>query len=484
MSPPSISLALVNPGGSGAPPSVEQVPILCGTCETGTVATVYTFGSLAAAEAVLTRGHLVDVIAYAFARGAESVKAVRMTDATAASASAVSQTGAGGVVVISGTHSMALDCKIEIVAGGVIGVATFRYTLDDFADSGVDPTWSSTITVPAGGAYTFPGTAMIATFDSDPTALVTGDTYEWTVTPAFYTATEVALVTDAVQLPAAGDATFLAYTGEAALASAADTLAAGIISQIDALFEAGHFFGALYGLGAEVAATAIAAVDGTTAAPPFVGGLFSQGYGGYCVNPRATPGRGIMALCAHDLAAVRISQCLISEDPARTASGPLRGVTGTKWDARLEGSAIYEARVGALTTYQSRLSGGVFLQRVRLLDAPGGDFTSWQDAAVMIAALRAVHPVAWIHLLESFRQNADLTMDARDRAGLKSACDRALGAALLTPLNKRGVPGHVSAAAATVVATTQLPAIDVQIAIRRLGYGEDLTFTLRYAGEV
>lgn len=477
MAAPSISITLVNPGGSGAAASLDQVPIYCGTCESGDVATIQTFGSLADAEAEFTRGHLVDVIAYAFARGASEVKACRMTGATAAAASVVTQTGSGGTVVIGGTLSQELDCKIEIMSGGVIGVATFRYTLDDFASSGVDPTYSETIVVPAGGVYTFPGTAMTATFDSDPTALVTGDTYEWTVQPAYYTATQVALVTDAVQLPAAGDATFLVYCGESTSAGTADTLAAGVISQINTLYSAGQFFAALYGASEDTDANVITAVDGTTASPPFVGGMYGKAY---AVNPKATPGRGVLSLCAHEALAVRIAGSLISTDPGRTASGPLAGIVGTNYDARLEGDALYTARIGTLTTYASRLSGGVFARRVRLLDAPGGDFVSWQDAAVMIAAMRAVHPVAWINILESFRQTSTGTMDPRDRLALKSACDRALGAALLTPLNARGYQGHVTDASATVVATTQLPAIDVQIAIDRLGYGETLRFTLRY----
>lgn len=481
MPAPSIKLSLVNPGGAGTPAPLDQVPIYCGTAESGDLEVIQTFGSLAAARAEYTRGHLVDVIAAAFARGASSVKACRLTGATAGTISAVTQTGSGGTVAITGTASMALDCKIEIMTSGDNGVATFRYTLDDFADSGVEPTWSETLLVPAGGTYTFPGTALVATFDDDPTPLAAGDTFEWTVHPAYYTATQVAAVTDAVQLPAAGDATFLVYCGESTSATTADTLAASIASQLSTLFSAAQFFGALYGASEDTPTNVVTAIDGTVSTPPFLAGLYGKAY---AVNPSATPGRGIIALSAHEVAAMRIAASLISTDPARTASGPLAGVTGTNHDARLEGSALYDARVGCLTTYASRLSGGVFLQSVRLLDAPTGDFEYWPHAAVMIAALRAVHPVAWLQLSELYRQNANATMDARDRASLKSACDRALASALLQPLNVRGYPGHVSAASASVSATTELPAIDVEIAIRPLGYGKDIKFTLRYAGEV
>lgn len=485
MSAPSISLALVNPGGSGAPPSIDQVPIFVGTAESGTVGTIYTVGTAKAARDILTRGHLLKVVEYAFARGAESVKFCRETGSVSAVTSSVSQVGSGGTVAISGTISEELSCQIRITTGAGVGaaagVAKFQYTLDNFADSGVDPTWSDIITVPSGLAYTFPGTAMVATFDDDPTAIAAGDTFSWTTKPPHYGATEIADVTESVQEPAAGDATFICYTGQPATASAANTVAAAVNSQIATLFAAAFFFGAVTGGGRGTAAELVTATASTVATVPFVGIVYGFGY---VTNPVSQPGRGIVALCAQDIAAVRIMESKISTPPGRTASGALASVTGTDYDARLEGSALYDARLGALTTYQARLSGGVFVQDVRLLDAPTGDFQSWPDAAVMITALRAVHPVAWLQIQEIFRQNADLTMDARDRVTLKSACDRALSNTLLTPLNVRGFEGHVSAANSVVSKTTQLPAIQVDIAIRRLGVGKFITFSLRYAGEV
>lgn len=485
MPPPSISLALVNPGGSGAPPSIDQIPIYIGTAEAGTVGQVYTVGTAAGARAILTRGHLLKVVEAAFARGATSVTFIRETGSVTAVTSSVTQVGTGGTVAISGTISEWLDCKIEMLTSGEdVGDstgATFRYTLDNFADSGKDPTWSQAIAVPAGLAYTFPGTGMIATFDDDPTQLNAGVTYSWTTRPPYYGATEIADVTDAVQGPLVGDATFLVYTGQAATASAADTVVTAIASQIDALFSAAFFFGALSGGGRGTDAELITETATTVATVPFVGAMYGNAY---VTNPVKQPGRGMIALGAHEVAAFRIAESKVSTPPGRTASGALPQVAGTDYDARIEGAALYNARLGALKTYQARLSGGVFIEDVRLLDSPVGDFESWPDAAVMITALRAVHPVAWLQISEIYRQNADLTMDARDRATLKSACDKALAETLLTPLNVRGFQGHVSAVNSIVSPTTQLPAIDVSIAIRRLGVGKDITFTLRYAGEV
>lgn len=485
MPAPSITLAITNPGGSGAPPSIDQVPLYVGCAESGTVGTVYTVGSGAAATAILTRGHLLDVVRAAFARGAESVSFIRETGSVPAVISSVTQVGSGGTVAIGGTVSQGFSGKIIMTASGAVGdssAAKFKYTLDNFSDSGLDPTYSDEIAVPAGLVYTFPGTGMTATFDDDPTALASGDTFTWTTQPPHYGATEIADVTTRMQGPTVPpDITCIVYTGQAATASAANTNAAAINSQINTLFGLAFFFGALLGGGRGTAAEIITATASTVASTPFVGMLYGTGY---MSNPSKLVGRGVAAYGAHELAAFRIAESKISTPGGRVASGALPQVSGTDYDARLQGNALYAARIGALRTWQRNLSGGVFLQDIRLLDAPTGDFGSWQDAAVMITALRAVHPVAWLQIEEIYRQNADLTMDARDRVTLKSACDRALDQTLLTPLNVRGFQGHVSAAAATVSQSTQLPAIDVTIAIRRLGVGKFITFTLRYAGEV
>lgn len=479
---PRILFAVTNPGGSGAPASIDQVPIFIGTSETGDVDTIQTFGDdLSAIETEFTRGPLVDLAAYALSCGIPSIKLCRVTGSVAAIISAVTQTGAGGTLAVTGTASEELDCKVEITLGGAGGVAKFKYTLDDFAASGVEPTWSEEILVPSGLTYTPPGTALVLTFDVDPTVLVAGDTYEFTTTPAYYGATQVTDLTDDVQSVDSGDATLMVYSGHAATAAAAATIGTTIASQLDTLFSKAYFLGAVFGAGRGTAAEFITATASQAWTVPFGGPLYGFVY---VTSPVARPGRGTLALGAHELAGVRIALSQISTSPARTASGPLKKATGASYDARLQGSALYDARIGAPVTYQPRLSGGVFLQGVKLFDAPVGDFKDWPDAAVMIAALRAAHPVAWLQIEELYRTNANGTMDARDRADLKSAVMRALSQSLVEPLNVRGFPGHVSEVNATVVSTTVLPNVDVQIAIRRLGYGKFINFTLRYAGEV
>lgn len=489
----SLTFEVVNPGNSARRASTDQVPIYVGVAESGDDATIKSVGRFSAARDDLTRGHLLDVISRAFAAGADTVHYCKVAAATAGSAGTQVATVTGlGTVAISGTMSQRLRVAVRIRTGGPLGTATFDYSLDYFEITGVDPTWSAETLVPLDGTHTPDGTALVLTFNDVAGDFAADDLFVQDIYPGHYTATEIAALGDVVREFAPADATSLVFTGEPppGVADAGATTAATLISSVNSLiaslFATADFFDALVGCSEASAASVITATDGLVAVPPLVSPGYSKGY---CTNPVATPARGMLALCQVDAAATaRIfaggAPGLISSDPGRTASGALPGVVATNYDSRLEGSALEVARISTFTTYQKRLSAGVFVKRQRLLDSAVGDFYSWQDAAIMVAALRAVHPVAWLALLEGFRQNADGTMDASERAGLKSACDLALGNTLLVPTNARGIPGHVTAAAATVSATTVLPAVRVDIAIRRLGYAEDLTFSLQYAGEV
>lgn len=493
MAPTSLTFNVINPGSSARRVSTEQVPIYFGVAETGDDGVIKSVGRYSDAAEDLTRGHLLDEIAAAFAGGADTVHYCKLLASTAGSVGEQVATAEGdGTVALSGTYSQRLRVAVQIGDAGGNGEATFRVSLDYFEIAGIDPTWGPWTTVPADGTHTIDGTAIVVTFDDAAGDFAAGDLFVQDVYPGMYGATEIAACGDVVRESAPADATALVFTGEhapgvanAGATSAATNLSA-ICSLVSSLFATADFFGALAGCSEASDASVVAATSAIVATPPFV----SAGYGkGYVTNPVAAPGRGLLALSQVDaVSAARIfaggDAGLISSDPGRTASGALPRVVATNYDSRLEGTALEVARISTFTTYQRRLSPGVFVKRQRLLDSAVGDFYSWQDAAIMIAALRAVHPVAWLALLEGFRQNADGTLDASEIAGLKSACDRALGMALLQPTNARGLPGHVTAASATPSRTEVLPRLRVDFRIRRLGYAEDLTFALQYAGEV
>jgi hypothetical protein len=489
MARPSLSFQVVNPGATQRRVNTDQVPIYFGVAESGDLATIKTVGRESAAASDLTRGHLLDTVRHAFACGAKEVHYCRLSAAVAGSLGTQAAEGTPlGTLAISGTLSSRMRVRVEITGAGANGVATFRYSLDYFEIDNIDPTWSVDTLVPADGTHTPDGTALVLTFDDTGGDHAVGDAWTQDVYPGHYTATEIAALLAVIQASAPADANVLCFAGETppgvsnAGSTAANTIVVAINALQASLFAAAEFFAIAAGTTEASAASLITATAATIATPPLV----SIGHGkGYSPNPSPTPARGMMALdFAGAVVGSRIAQSLISTDPGRTASGPLPRIVATTYDSRLEGGALEAARISTFTTYQRRLSPGVFVCRMRLLDGPLGDFYSWQDAAIMVAALRAVHPVAWLAVLEGFRQKANGTLDETEAVSLDQASTRALQVALMSPLNVRGIPGHVTNAIATASRSTVLPEVQVDFAIQRLGYAEDLTFTLQYAAEV
>ena len=487
---PTLTFQIINPGSAARRAATDQVPIYFGVAESGDLATIKTWGNPAEAAAHYTRGHLLDQIRHAFACGAKEVHSGRLNAAVAGSLGTQVATGSPDMTLtLGGTYSSRYRIKVEILTAGGEGEATFRYALDFFEITNVDPTWSEAVLIPAAAAYTIPGTAITLTFDDTGGDAVVGDAWVQDVYPGHYSATEVAALADVVrgdQCPPA--ATVLVFCGEPppgvsnAGAATANTIIVAVNSLIASLFATADFFGAMVGCSEASAASVITATADTVATVPLVSAGYSRAF---ATNPVAQPGRAIMSLpeCEAVMGA-RIAGSLISSDPARTASGALPRIIATNYDARLQGGTLEAARISTLRTYQKRLSPGVFVARQRLLDSPVGNFYSWQDAALMIAALRAVHPVAWLMIADGFRANADGTMDEIEAVAVDSAATRALGAVLLQPTNARGVQGHVTDAIAVASRTTVLPSVRVDITISRLGYAEDITFALQYGGGV
>lgn len=86
--------------------------------------------------------------------------------------SAVTQTGSGPLVTVTGTPTIDVYGRVKVIAGGIVGAATFQYSLDGGA------TWSATITTAA--TYALTGTGLTLGFPAG--TYVVGTTYAWTST--------------------------------------------------------------------------------------------------------------------------------------------------------------------------------------------------------------------------------------------------------------------------------------------------------------
>lgn len=484
MGAPSITLDLIDPGSLGQPISTDQVPIYFGVASQGDLNTVQEFGNLNDVIAEYDHGHLVDVAEAAFAGGADSVKLCRLTTSVAGDIVGEDDTDATLLLTsVTGTPLNFLRVRIECVAGGAGAISTgtrkIKYSLDAWDIPNIDPTFGADVTVPAGGSISLAGTGLTVVIETTQVPDV-GDFIEFDVYAGHYGSTEIAAATTALQSPLAGDYTYAVYTGDAATAAAANTIANAIETQLSTLFSAARFIGALAGASRDTDTDVITAIAATAIDPPFL----SLGYGAaYVTKSRAQQGRGRMSLREHEVAAIRIRQSLVSTDPGRVASGALGQVVGTDYDARLEGEALHDARVGTLRSWEPATK-GLYITRQKMLADVNSNFVSWQLAAVMIVALRAAHKVGVQLILESLRRTSAGTLDPRDAADIERAMLGEIERVLLTPLNVRGTQGHISAASVSVSKTTPLPALSAAIRIRPLGWPDELTFTLEYADAV
>lgn len=482
MTAPRIIMQLVDPGAVAQPVSSDQIPIYVGVAASGATYEVLEFSRESDAEAELTHGHLLDVTRLALACGAPSVKCVRIA-ATVAGVITFQTDDDLLVDSITGDALQFLEIRIEIVSGGAGAISTgtrkAKYTLDNFGIPSIDAQYTEEFTIPASGQISLQGTGLVVNLDTAQVPTV-GDATTISCQPGHYTATEVALVTPALRTPQAGQFTFAVYTGDVAGASAANTLAAAVESQINTLFSEARFIGAMAGASLDTDSNVITAFAAAAADPPFL----SIGYGAaYATSPIALPGRAILALREHEVAAIRASLSLISTDLGRTASKALAQVVRAGYDQALEGSALHDNRISTLKTWTPSAE-GVFITQQRLLSASISNFTTWPHAAVMITALRSAHRVGFLLILDSLRRTATGTMDPRDAKDIEAAINAELVRVLLDPLNARGTRGHASAVGCGVDLATILPSVGIDVRVRPLGYVKDLTMRLQYSDVV
>lgn len=108
-------------------------------------------------------GVLVDSLGDSFSGGSKQLYAVRAAGDIAGTKSTVTKTAASvddtGTVTVSGNPLDKYDVKIDIVSGGTLNVATFKYSLDGGTN------YSAAVTVPTAGTFVLPDTGLTLTFE-------------------------------------------------------------------------------------------------------------------------------------------------------------------------------------------------------------------------------------------------------------------------------------------------------------------------------
>ena len=243
------STGTLRDGGLGVlPEDTTQTSWKIGVSSAGTAGQVYTFRGTDTQSVVSSLGYgpLVDaIVAHLLKSGGKTVYAYKATASTAGSSSAVTKTGTSPNMTLTGTPINYADGKVVIVAGGTLGTATFRYSLD-----GGD-TYSDTIATAATYAIAEQG----ITLNFAAGSYVAGDYYTWVDTaPAMTNANLSDGLDDIIESPL--EAAFVHVVGTPVDASAAATMTATCQTKMEAAIAAKKYMFAVHG-GAPVAASSM-----------------------------------------------------------------------------------------------------------------------------------------------------------------------------------------------------------------------------------
>ena len=190
------STETVQDPGLGIAGAVSTVPVVVGYSSTGTANEYTQYSSINTLVDERGQGPAVEAAAYILATAGGPVGFVTSSTSVAASIGTVTQTGADTLLAAAGTPTNDYNVKVEIVEGGALGTATFKYTLDNFANSeAAERTYSGVLTVPSGGDYLLPNTGVTITFAGTQTA---GNVHSFDTECASFNTTDLNTAIDAV----------------------------------------------------------------------------------------------------------------------------------------------------------------------------------------------------------------------------------------------------------------------------------------------
>lgn len=372
---PSTSQTILANGLPSLPEDTTADSAIIGVCTLGTPNTIYTYRGPQSQQAItdLGTGPLVDRVVYQLASG-KTVHAVPGT-VTAGSWTAVTASGGGPAVTLTGTPGDYYQLIVEIMLGGAVATATFRYSLD-----GGD-TYSDTIVTAA--TYLMPGTGTTLNFAAG--TYVIDETYSATGTAPTITSTNIGVAMDALQ---ASTVSFgmVGVAGQAADAAATLVISTLLQSKCDTGAAAQKYYFAIQESPAVDKALMIAAYAA------FAGDRVSL-CGGFCelVSPISSrvQKRSIAWWYQRNLCAVPISV-----DPKRNAAddnlGPAVGITvlvpqgsaaSTGYHDEGKTPGYNAARFTSMMTFPN--VAGFFITNGKMMATAGTDFDLVQYRRVM-----------------------------------------------------------------------------------------------------
>lgn len=448
MAYPPGQVLTVRDGGIGLSSSATALPLVVGVTAGGVADTLYRYSDPNKLRDEQLAGPAVEMAAPVI-NAAGACYLLKTTASTAASNGAVTPTRVStstGTITVAGSARVPVEFIGRIKKTGALGVAKFDYSLDD------GYTFSEELTIPAGGTYALPGTALTLTFvpGGGPILFELGDKHEFDSVAAHYTTTNIAnAFTAFLAQIGQGYVHKIFFAGKNSSAANGATMAAAIASQLDILEANGYFARALMDVGLDTHAN----IRTSQAA-------FADARVGVCegdadvVSLASFVGWGVPKVPSVNVFAERAAGADLSENLGRVESGALRGVRAISHDERTDTQYSEAEKINTLRTHLGET--GFFATNGYLKSPSGSDFLYWDWGCTIDVICRTVERAQAKWILKKLRSLTDGSgnIDPRDGSRLNAFVRLALKRELLDPTNVEGYKGHVSNVAYAVDETT------------------------------
>lgn len=486
---PRQELTVRDPGLGVTEPAAD-IPIISGI-STGGSALVNVRTSIqdpADIRTLLGYGPLAEDVALALSQRGGPVYAIRHNSADNKALAAVALTppgvGTPPAITITGTPYDRFQLRLEIVLGGTRGVATYRYSLDDFDNDVAPRTWSQVRVTPSGGTFVMAGTGLTLNFPAG--TYVAADVYTMTLLPQEPLPLDLAAVAAILVAQPALDFNLWMVSGAQPSSTAGSALASALAAHLTTLTNSFRYVRGICDVGSDDVKT-----DIETEAAAWTSKRISPAYG-FTLRTSLLPFEGFATRKTSMVSGlgVRAMRELISSDISRVASGPDEGVSKIFFDGFYDQS-LDTVQISTMRTWPGMP--GFYFTGAKLKCEFGSDFTDLQYGRVMDVACRTTYLAQVPYQSESLRTipasqaaagRPAGAIDERDAKAIESDVQSALNDNLMTPDNARGVPGHVSSVKYTVdlsVNLVQTSQLKTTVAILPLGYAKIITTTLFFS---
>lgn len=354
------------------------------------------------------------------------------------------------------------ELEVEIVDGGALGVATFRYTLD--RDDPSAASWSPILTTPTSGLYIIPNTGITLTMAAG--TYVAGDTYAVDCTAPGYSSTEVVAALAALTAdPREWGAVHL--VGQASSVGGSATIASALDTQLEAAASGSFRYAhAILECADDTDANIIAAFADFASKRVDVAA-------GFCRMTSVVAGRSFKRSAAFPIAA-RLAKVGIGVDLGRVSDGPLPGVTYLYRDEQVT-PGLDAARFSTLRSVVGRQ--GFYITNARLMASAGSDFSLTQYRRVMDRACAVARDALLEFLNAGVRVNrVGGTIFELDARSIEAFVNGKLNAALTQP-------AHVSGVSCVVDRTNNVQStqtLKAEVRVTPLGYAKSISLNIGF----